>query len=154
MKNENIDINFIRSNTFANKNRQYNLEENILEEILPEKIAEKRDTKMQNKIKQFYDDKSITKVKNESYFINGKKSTKEPDISSIIKNKLYHILLENEYIALINYFIFKKLIIGMGKYGTVWIGLNIKEANFVSIKSQHNEKDKNILSLKLSFCKN
>ena len=147
LKNEKIEINDKRNNVIENRNIKINSEKNILKEAYTEKKAEIINAKFEQKAKVFYDDKSIIEVRNESYFINSKKSIEESDIHNIIKNNLYNILLENEYIALNKYFLFKKFIIGLGKFGTVWIGLNLQEANFVAIKSQNNEKSKKYLDI-------
>ena len=147
MKNKKIEINNIRNDAFENKNIKNESEKNILKETYIEKKTVIINTKPPQKTKLFYDDKSIIEVRNESYFIYNKKPIKEPDIYNIIKNNLYNILLENEYIALNKYFLFKKFIIGLGKFGTVWIGLNLQEANFVAIKLQNNEKSKKYLDL-------
>lgn len=154
LQNENIEINNIRSNTLENKNGQFNLEEYIYKEISPEKTSEISDTKFPYKAKRVYDDKSIIKIRSESYFIDRRKSMEESDISSIIKNNLYNILSENEYISLNSYFLFKKFMIGLGKYGTVWIGLNLKEANFIAIKSQNNDTSEKYFELEALIMQN
>ena len=62
----------MRDVMLENKNIQNDLEENMLKEIEVQNIDEKIDTKSYNKAKQFYDDKSNFKNRNESYFIDDK----------------------------------------------------------------------------------
>lgn len=54
------------------------------------------------------------------------------------KIDLYKILKNNEYIPLKNYFFFKNLVIGKGKYGTVLFAIDSNNSMPVAIKSANN----------------
>ena len=76
------------------------------------------------------------------------------NISDIIIQNLYCILNNNEYYALLNFFMFKELIIAHGRYGTVFFGIDIKNARPIAIKVS-NEKKRNIfLSTEIEIIKN
>lgn len=82
---------------------------------------------------------------------DNKKNNK--NIREIITNNFYAILKNNEYYSLGNYFMFKNLIIGNGKYGTVWFGIDFKNARPVAIKTSNEEKRNNALKTEIAIMK-
>ena len=97
--------------------------------------------------------KSIVISKNVSINITNKKNKIQNDslVSSNSHNEslddwehnankidLYKILKDNEYIPLKNYFFFKNLVLGKGKYGTVWFSIDSNNSMPVAIKSANN----------------
>lgn len=92
----------------------------------------------------------LTENKINDFFIEVEKQTKNDNISEIIKKNMYNILTKYTYIPLDNnYFIFKNLILGHGKYGSVWFGINIKNAIPIAIKVQNNINSKDSFKLEI-----
>ena len=85
-----------------------------------------------------------------SFTINPKATKTNENINDIIIKNLYQILNENIYLSLANYFILKNCVLGQGKYGTVWFGLNTKNGAPVAIKAQNNNKTNSIFELEIA----
>ena len=152
-KPTNFFIGFKRkSNTYLNKLISENNEEkisldnkekgddNILTEV--ENIA----TKKENNI--------LIEEKNEEFLIIPKEVKNKKNISDIIIQNLYCILNNNEYYALLNFFMFKELIIGHGRYGTVFFGIDIKNARPIAIKVSNEKKCSIFLSTEIEIMQN
>lgn len=92
----------------------------------------------------------LTKNKVNDFFIKVEKKKKNINLNEIIKNNMYNILTEYAYIPLDNnYFIFKNLVLGHGKYGSVWFGIDIKNANPIAIKAQNHINSKDSFKLEI-----
>ena len=91
---------------------------------------------------------------NEEFFIIPKKLNNKKNISDYIIQNLYHILNNNGYYAISNFFMFKELIIGHGKYGTVFFGIDIKKARPVAIKVSNDEKRNFFMSTEIEVMQN
>lgn len=69
------------------------------------------------------------------------------------KYNFYEIFQKYEHIPLKNYFLFKNLIIGHGKYGTVWFAIDVNKSNLVAIKSNNIIKSKNLINFEIDIMK-
>ena len=95
----------------------------------------------QIKTKQSFKNGVLMEKKTNTICINPK-ALSEQKITDIIKTNFYYLLKKNKYLLLNKYFLFKELILGNGKYGTVWFGVNVDNAKPVAIKYQNNNKSK------------
>ena len=82
----------------------------------------------------------LSKENTEHFCIMPKKQKIRKNLKNTIISNFYEILKNNEYYSLGNYFIFKKMIIGSGKYGTVFFGLDFKNIKPIAIKISNCEK--------------
>lgn len=85
-----------------------------------------------------------------SFSLNSKHIKINETINDIIISNLYQILNNNTYFSLYHYFILKNCVLGQGKYGTVWFGLDIKNGHPVAIKTQNNNKAASTLKLEIT----
>ena len=69
-----------------------------------------------------------------------KKQKIRKNLKNMIISNFYETLKKNEYNSLSNYFIFKKMIIGRRKYGTIFFGLDFKNIRPIAIKISNCEK--------------
>ena len=85
--------------------------------------------------------------------INSKNLSENNNINEIIKKSLYDILQKNAYLAIKKYFVLQNFILGCGKYGTVWFGINLVNAEAVALKFQNNCKTKDLFNLEIKIMK-
>ena len=73
--------------------------------------------------------KSENNNKNDNDFTKDEKNKSNNSFWLIQSNKynFYEIFKKYEHIPLKNYFLFKNLIIGQGKYGTVWFAIDVNK---------------------------
>ena len=69
------------------------------------------------------------KSENDNDFTKDEKNKSNNTFWLIQSNKysFYEIFKKYKYIPLKNYFLFKNLIIGQGKYGTVWFAIDVNK---------------------------
>ena len=81
--------------------------------------------------------KSENNNKNDNDFTKDEKNKSNNSFWLIQSNKynFYEIFKKYEHIPLKNYFLFKNLIIGQGKYGTVWFSIDVNKSNLIAIKT-------------------
>ena len=77
---------------------------------------------------------NLIEEKIEEFWIAPYKLQNKKSINNIIIDNLYYILNTNGYYGIGNFFMFKDLIIGLGKYGTVFFGIDVKNARPIAIK--------------------
>lgn len=77
------------------------------------------------------------------------KPTIKKNIRDMIVDNFYSILKNNEYYSLGKYFLFRELIIGNGKFGTVFFGIDVKNARPVAIKVSNEEKRNNSFEVEI-----
>ena len=65
------------------------------------------------------------------------------------KYRFYEIFQKYEHIPLKNYFLFKNLIIGQGKYGTVWFGIDVNKSHLVAIKSENKSENRGTIEFEI-----
>ena len=87
------------------------------------------------------------------FLIASENQKKKKNIREVITDNFYVILKNNEYYSLGNYFMFKNLIIGNGKYGTVWFGIDVKNARPVAIKTSNEEKRNSAFKTEIAIMK-
>lgn len=96
--------------------------------------------------KVFHNDVNITY--NDSKFVEKNESQNKNDSIDLLnsweyeanKMKLFTILKNNQYLPIKNYFFFKNLVLGNGKYGTVWFCINSNNSTPVAIKRPNNSE--------------
>ena len=91
--------------------------------------------------------------KNLEFCISPTKQKIKKNIHDVIVDNFYAILKNNEYYSLGRYFIFKDLIIGNGKFGTVWFGIDVKNARPVAIKASNEEKRNSTFQTEIAIMK-
>ena len=85
------------------------------------------------------------------FTISSKEEKKKNNIHDMIINNIYNILKCNNYVSIEHYFMFQNLIIGDGKYGTVYFGINMKTARPVAIKASNEQKRNNTLEFEITI---
>ena len=86
-------------------------------------------------------------------FINANNKSDKKNISYIIKHNFYDILKNNKYFCFGNYFLFENCMLGNGKYGTVYFGLDFKNAKAVAIKISNEKKRNSSLNTEILIMK-
>jgi hypothetical protein len=89
----------------------------------------------------------------EQFSIISNKQKYSQNIREVIISNFYEILKNNEYNSFGNYFMFKKKIIGCGKYGTVFFGLDLKNVRPIAIKISNCEKRNESLKTEIAIMK-
>lgn len=152
--------NILTKNSIENKNvilKKWNKEidnQNIKEGSL--KNSDKNDKNGLThlyKIPHKFASEAINIDKRDEFFIGSKGAKEKSNVTDIIKLNLYDILRNNKYVSLGNYFLFKDLIIGNGKFGTVFFGINIPTARAVAIKASNGEKRNSSLKTEIIMMK-
>ena len=128
------------------KNNKEISEKQIVEKVLEQKknniyLSEINNNKYNN---------LVIENQQDSFSIYSNKALINENINNIIIKNFYNILNEHEYFSLNNYFILKHFVLGQGKYGTVWFGLDVKNANAVAIKAQNNTTSDSSFDLEIS----
>lgn len=138
-----------QTNIFENANSKNNIE--ISEKQNAEKVLEPK------KNHDCFSEKNNNKYNNlvienqqDSFSINSKNAAINENINDIIIKNFYDIINTHEYFSLNNYFILKYFVLGQGKYGTIWFGIDVKNANPVAIKAQNNTASYNSFDLEIS----
>lgn len=65
------------------------------------------------------------------------------------KYRFYEIFQKYEHIPLKNFFLFINLIIGQGKYGTVWFGIDVNKSHLVAIKSENKSENRKSIEFEI-----
>lgn len=89
---------------------------------------------------------------NDIPYANDKTGTN--DISWLIKSNkynFYEIFKKYNHIPLKNYFLFIDLVIGQGKFGTVWFGIDASKSNLVAIKSENKAELTSIIEFEIEI---
>jgi hypothetical protein len=135
------DVNYLHKKRYENKKNDKIINENINELENEKNILKTIGKTIQEKLVS-----KNNKDKNE-FQIEKSFDFSISDTSEIFSNKwaeaankinLYHIINKYKYIPLKNYFFFKTLVIGKGKNGTVWFGIDSNNASPIAIKSPNN----------------
>ena len=89
---------------------------------------------------QKINNKALLIEKIDEFLIISNKNEIKKSINDIIIDNFYSILKNNEYISIDRFFMFKNLIIGKGRYGTVFFGIDLANARPIAIKISNEEK--------------
>lgn len=150
--NEIIENNDIEGQAENRINDNKNKEKSEGKNIDGDKISElnlkyEQGSKENNSLVQYNLEKKtfqnlLVEEKSNELFINQNKEDENSSESDIIKKNFYNILKSNDYLSIGPYFLFKNFVIGKGKFGTVYFGINIKNAKPIAIKENNEDKRK------------
>ena len=147
------------NNLFIGFKRNSNTDLNNIQNENKKEKAFTQDNERNQKNDLGQKDYSIQKVNNKAlikekiceFIISPNNKISKKNISGIIIDNFYTLLKNNEYLSISNFFMFKNLVLGHGKYGTVFFGIEFNNARPVAIKVSNGEIRINSLAVEIDI---